>query len=38
MREEVETQADLEDARAALEEAKQHGTLSLAELKQEQEN
>ncbi len=37
VREEVETQADLEDARAALEEAKQHG-ISLAELKQEQEN
>ena len=31
--EKLEAQADLEDARAALEQAKQHGTLSLAELK-----
>lgn len=33
--EEMETQADLEDARAALAEAKQVGTTSLAALKQE---
>ena len=33
VQEEVGTQTDLEDARAALEQAKQHGTLSLAELK-----
>lgn len=33
--EELETQADLEDARAALAEAKQVGTTSLADLKQE---
>lgn len=32
---ELEIQADLEDARAALAEAKQHGTTSLADLKQE---
>ncbi len=33
--EKLEIQADLEDARAALEEAKQYGTTSLADLKQE---
>lgn len=33
--EEMETQADLEDARAALVEAKQYGTTPLADLKQE---
>ena len=34
-REELETQADLEAARTALEEAKQYGTTSLADFKQE---
>lgn len=34
-REELETQADLEAARKALEEVKQYGTTSLADLKQE---
>lgn len=33
--EEMEAQADLEDARVALVEAKQYGTTSLADLKQE---
>lgn len=33
--EELETQADLKDTHSALEEAKQNGTTSLAELKQE---
>ena len=33
--EKLEIQADLEDARAALEEAQQYGTTSLADLKQE---
>lgn len=33
--EKLEIQADLEDARAALEEAQQYGTISLADLKQE---
>lgn len=32
---ELEIQADIADARAALAEAKQHGTASLADLKQE---
>ena len=34
-REELENQADLEAARIALEEAKQYGTTSLADFKQE---
>ncbi len=33
--EKLEAQADLEDARAALEEAQQYGTTSLTDLKQE---
>jgi hypothetical protein len=33
--EQLENQADLEDARAALEEAKREGTISLADLKHE---
>lgn len=33
--EKLEIEADLEDARAALEEARQHGTTPLADLKQE---
>lgn len=33
--EELEIQADIEDARAAIDEAKQYGTTSLADLKQE---
>jgi hypothetical protein len=33
--EEVEIQADIDDAHAALEEAQQYGTISLADLKQE---
>ncbi len=33
--EELEIQADIEDARVAIDEAKQYGTTSLADLKQE---